>query len=53
MRKALLSICLVVATGALLPAQTRRAATFDDVLNIKAIQGATVSRPQPTFRARP
>src|SRR5687767_348913 len=41
MRKLLL-IVLVIATSSL-SAQTKRAATFDDVLNVKAVQAATVS----------
>ena len=41
MRKLLL-IVLVVATSSL-SAQSKRPATFDDVLNIKAVQAATVS----------
>ena len=39
--KKLLVLLTLVATAA--SAQTKRAATFDDVLNIKAIQGATIS----------
>jgi dipeptidyl aminopeptidase/acylaminoacyl peptidase len=41
MRK-LLVVALIVATGTL-SAQTRKPATFDDVLNVKAVQNATVS----------
>src|SRR5688500_604088 len=41
MRKRLL-IVLVIATGSL-SAQSKRPATFDDVLNIKAVQAATIS----------
>lgn len=43
MRKALLVVCVTFAAATVLPAQARRPATFDDVMNIKAIQGATVS----------
>jgi dipeptidyl aminopeptidase/acylaminoacyl peptidase len=42
MRKALIVLTLVLAASNA-AAQSKRAATFDDVLNIKAIQGATVS----------
>jgi dipeptidyl aminopeptidase/acylaminoacyl peptidase len=40
MRKLLIVLTLVATSAA---AQSRRPATFDDVLNIKAIQGATIS----------
>src|SRR6185436_9714750 len=40
MRKLLIVLTLIATSAA---AQTRRPATFDDVLNIKAIQGATIS----------
>ena len=43
MRKTLASAALILSIAATVSAQTRRAATFDDVLNIKAVQGATVS----------
>ena len=42
MRKVLVLACVVVASVAV-STQTKRPATFDDVLNIKAVQGATVS----------
>jgi dipeptidyl aminopeptidase/acylaminoacyl peptidase len=42
MRK-ILVLALVAAASVSVPAQTRRPATFDDVLNIKAIQGTTIS----------
>ena len=42
MRKFLAVASLVLAAGSL-SAQSRRPATFDDVLNIKTIQGATIS----------
>jgi dipeptidyl aminopeptidase/acylaminoacyl peptidase len=41
MRKVLVAVLIVSTTS--LAAQTKRPATFDDVLNIKAIQAATVS----------
>ena len=41
MRKLL--IIVLVAASSSLSAQTKRPATFDDVLNLKAVQGATVS----------
>ena len=40
MRKLLIVLTLVATSAS---AQTKRAATFDDVLNIKGIQGVTVS----------
>ena len=40
MRTLLVALTLVATAAS---AQTRRPATFDDVLNIKAIQGATIS----------
>ncbi|HEX8029378.1 MAG TPA: S9 family peptidase, partial [Vicinamibacterales bacterium] len=42
MRKTL-AVAILALTASTLSAQTKRPATFDDVLNIKAIQGATVS----------
>jgi dipeptidyl aminopeptidase/acylaminoacyl peptidase len=42
MRKVLVLACVLVASVAV-STQTKRPATFDDVLNIKAVQGATVS----------
>src|SRR5215203_4361058 len=42
MRKSL-AVAVVVFTTSSLSAQSKRPATFDDVLNVKAIQGATVS----------
>ena len=42
MRKVVVTACLLVAVAAV-SAQSKRPATFDDVLNIKAVQGATVS----------
>lgn len=42
MRK-FLAIAVLVLTASTLSAQSKRPATFDDVMNIKAIQGATVS----------
>ena len=42
MRKVLVLACIVVASVSV-STQTKRPATFDDVLSIKAIQGATVS----------
>ena len=42
MRKVLVLACVVLASVTV-STQTRRPATFDDVLNLKAIQGATVS----------
>ena len=42
MRKLVIVAALLVSTGAL-SAQSKRPATFDDVLNINALQGATVS----------
>jgi len=43
MRKFLAVAVLLVSTAGSLSAQSKRPATFDDVLNIKAIQGATIS----------
>src|SRR5215213_3473291 len=40
MRKLLIVLTLVASSAS---AQSKRAATFDDVLNIKTIQGATIS----------
>jgi dipeptidyl aminopeptidase/acylaminoacyl peptidase len=42
MRKSL-AVAVLVLTANTLTAQSRRPATFDDVLNIKAVQGATIS----------
>jgi dipeptidyl aminopeptidase/acylaminoacyl peptidase len=42
MRK-FLAVAVLVVTASNVAAQSKRPATFDDVLNIKAIQGATVS----------
>src|SRR5215203_2765194 len=42
MRKSL-AVAVVVFTTSSLSAQSKRPATFDDVLNVKAVQGATVS----------
>jgi Tol biopolymer transport system component len=42
MRK-FLAVAVLVSTAGSLSAQSKRPATFDDVLNIKAIQGATIS----------
>ena len=42
MRK-FLAVAVLVFTASSLSAQSKRPATFDDVLNIKAIQGATIS----------
>ena len=42
MRKVLVLACVAVASVTV-AAQTKRAASFEDVLNIKAVQGATVS----------
>jgi dipeptidyl aminopeptidase/acylaminoacyl peptidase len=42
MRKVLVLAC-VLAASVSVSGQTKRPATFDDVLNIKAVQGATVS----------
>jgi len=42
MRK-FLAVAVLVVTASSLSAQSRRPATFDDVLNIRAIQGATIS----------
>ena len=42
MRK-FLAVAVLVITASSLSAQSKRPATFDDVLNVKAIQGATVS----------
>ncbi|MFM8534134.1 MAG: S9 family peptidase [Acidimicrobiia bacterium] len=43
MRKTLAAAALILSIAATVSAQTRRAPAFDDVLNIKAVQGATVS----------
>jgi len=43
MRKTLAIATLVLTTAIAASAQTKRPAVFDDVLNIKAVQGATVS----------
>ena len=42
MRKSL-AVAVLVFTATSLSAQTKRSATFDDVLNVKAIQGAAIS----------
>ena len=42
MRKFLV-VAALVRRGSSASAQSKRPATFDDVLNIKAIQGATIS----------
>ena len=42
MRKLVIVAALIISANTV-SAQTRRPATFDDVLNIKAVQGATVS----------
>ncbi|MEO7158387.1 MAG: S9 family peptidase, partial [Vicinamibacterales bacterium] len=43
MRTSLVLVAVLVFTANSLAAQSTRPATFDDVLNVKAIQGATVS----------
>jgi len=43
MRKTLAVAVLILATAAAASSQNKRPAAFDDVLNIKAVQGATVS----------
>jgi dipeptidyl aminopeptidase/acylaminoacyl peptidase len=42
MRRTVVALTLVISIGSL-SAQTRRPATFDDVLSVKAVQNATVS----------
>lgn len=43
MRKTLAITALVLCSVLAAPAQTKRPAAFDDVLNLKAVQGATIS----------